>query len=72
MSEVILDSHDYGSLKIKVVSSVVAISSIHLLQVFMNVEQINNDKILWYVLIHITFVIFIFLMGYLGKHVGHE
>src|SRR5262245_44631862 len=30
---------DSGSLKIKVASSIVAISSIHLLQVFLNVEQ---------------------------------
>lgn len=67
-----LGTHDYGSLKIKVASSIVAISSIHLLQVFMNIEQIKNDKLLWYVVIHITFVISAFLMGYLEKHVGHE
>lgn len=66
-----LGTHDYGSLKMKVASSIVAISSIHLLQVFMNVEKIADNKLLWYVLIHITFVISAFLMGYLEKHVGH-
>jgi len=67
-----LGTHDYGSLKMKVASSIVAISSIHLLKVFMNIEQLNNDKILWYVVVHITFVVSAFLMGYLEKHVGHE
>ena len=37
---------DSGSLKIKVASSIVAISSIHLLQVFMNANQYENDKLL--------------------------
>ena len=67
-----LGTHDYGSLKMKVASSIVAISSIHLLKVFMNIEQLANDKLLWYVIIHITFVVSAFLMGYLEKHVGHE
>lgn len=62
-----LGTHDYGSLKMKVASSIVAISSIHLLKVFMNVEHIENDKMLWYVVIHMTFVLSAFLMGYLDK-----
>lgn len=62
-----LGTHDYGSLKMKVASSIVAISSIHLLKVFMNVENIDNDKLLWYMLLHITFVLSAFLMGYLEK-----
>ena len=65
-----LGTHDYGSLKMKVASSIVAISSIHLLQVFMDIENIDNDKLLWYVVIHLTFVISAFLMGYLEKQVG--
>lgn len=47
---------DAGSLKQKVAASIVAISSIHLLQAFMNAEQIDNDKLMWYVIIHMTFV----------------
>ena len=58
---------DSNSLKNKVAASIVAISSIHLLKVFMNTEQIENDKIMWYLLIHITFVISAFAMGYLDK-----
>ncbi|REH39114.1 uncharacterized protein (TIGR00645 family) [Paraperlucidibaca baekdonensis] len=58
---------DAGSLKNKVAASIVAISSIHLLKIFMNTENIDNDKIQWYLLIHITFVVSAFAMGYLDK-----
>lgn len=58
---------DANSLKNKVSASIVAISSIHLLKVFMDVKNIDNDKILWYVLIHLTFVFSAFAMGYLDK-----
>ncbi|CAM3909889.1 TIGR00645 family protein [Rheinheimera salexigens] len=58
---------DAGSLKNKVAASIVAISSIHLLKVFMNTENISNDKIKWYLLMHITFVLSAFAMGYLDK-----
>lgn len=58
---------DSASLKNKVAASIVAISSIHLLKVFMNTPNIPNDKIMWYLLIHITFVLSAFAMGYLDK-----
>ncbi len=58
---------DAGTLKLKVAASIVAISSIHLLQKFMDVEEINNDKLLWYVIIHLTFVVSAVLMGVLDR-----
>ncbi|MDJ0881555.1 MAG: TIGR00645 family protein [Gammaproteobacteria bacterium] len=48
---------DSGSLKQKVAASIVAISSIHLLQKFMDADKITNDKLMWYVIIHLTFVL---------------
>lgn len=48
---------DAGSLKQKVAASIVAISSIHLLKAFMNATNIPNDKLMWYVIIHMTFVL---------------
>jgi uncharacterized protein (TIGR00645 family) len=66
-----LGTHDYGSLKTKVTSSIVAISSIHLLKIFMNVEATENDKLLWYVVIHLSLVISAFFMGYLDKITKH-
>jgi uncharacterized protein (TIGR00645 family) len=47
---------DTGSLKVKIASSIVAISSIHLLQVFLNAEHYDNQKIMWSTLIHLAFV----------------
>ncbi|MCB1867075.1 MAG: TIGR00645 family protein [Gammaproteobacteria bacterium] len=48
---------DASSLKAKVAASIVAISSIHLLRIFLNAEQIADSKLLWYVVIHLTFVV---------------
>ena len=58
---------DSGTLKNKVAASIVAISSIHLLKVFMDAQNISNDKMFWYVVVHLTFVLSAFLMGYLDK-----
>ncbi len=48
---------DAGSLKIKVASTIVAISSIHLLQVFLNVGTHTAEQLMWYTLIHLAFVL---------------
>ena len=66
-----LGTHDYGSLKMKVASSIVAISSIHLLKIFMNIDTTNNDKVMWYALVHLTFVISARLMAYFDKLTKH-
>ena len=58
---------DSGSLKIKVASSIVAISSIHLLQVFLNVEQYTDTKIVLLTGIHLAFVVSALLLGFLEK-----
>jgi len=58
---------DAGSLKIKVASSIVAISSIHLLQVFLNADHYDNTKIMWFVILHMTFVISALLLGVLDR-----
>lgn len=58
---------DAGTLKLKVAASIVAISSIHLLRAFMNAPQIANDKLMWYVIIHLTFVVSAVMMGVLDK-----
>ena len=58
---------DASSLKAKIAASIVAISSIHLLKKFMAAETIDNDKLLWYVIIHMTFVLSAFAMGLLDN-----
>jgi len=58
---------DASSLKNKVAASIVAISSIHLLKVFMDAKVIDNDKIKWYVILHMTFVVSAFIMASIDK-----
>ena len=63
---------DTASLKNKVAASIVAISSIHLLKVFMNAQHYEESKLMWYVLIHLTFVVSAFAMGVLDKMTRHD
>ena len=62
-----LGKMDSGSLKIKVASAIVAISSIHLLQVFMNVQQYEDSKIMWMTLMHLTFIASAVFLGLLDR-----
>ncbi|WP_158781160.1 TIGR00645 family protein [Pantoea sp. BAV 3049] len=62
-----LGKMDSGSLKNKVAASIVAISSIHLLRVFMDARNIPDNKLMWYVIIHLAFVLSAFVMGYLDS-----
>ncbi len=48
---------DFSALKLKLVASIVAISGIHLLKVFMDVGKYPPDQIRWMVIIHLVFVI---------------
>jgi uncharacterized protein (TIGR00645 family) len=68
---------DASSLKLKVAASIVAISSIHLLKMFMNLgadpavsattKMPTEDQLMWGVIIHLTFVVSAVLMGVLDK-----
>ncbi len=60
-----LGKMDSSSLKAKIAASIVAISSIHLLKIFMDAQEVDNAKIMWYILLHLTFVASAFAMGYL-------
>jgi uncharacterized protein (TIGR00645 family) len=58
---------DSGSLKIKVASTIVAISSIHLLQIFLNIPQYGDNDILWYTILHVTFILSAFFLAIIDK-----
>lgn len=58
---------DANSLKIKVASTIVAISSIHLLQIFLNVEKYTGEKLMWYTLIHIAFVVSALFLAFIDR-----
>jgi uncharacterized protein (TIGR00645 family) len=58
---------DASSLKIKVASTIVAISSIHLLQIFLNAERYDSEKLMWLTIIHMAFVFSALLLAYIDK-----
>lgn len=62
---------DAGSLKQKVAASIVAISSIHLLKIFMNAQHIANDKLMYYVIIHLAFVLSAIGMAWVDRMNRH-
>lgn len=58
---------DAGSLKIKVASTIVAISSIHLLQVFLNVTSYTTEQLMWFTFIHLTFVVSALFLAFIDR-----
>jgi uncharacterized protein (TIGR00645 family) len=58
---------DVGSLKIKVASTIIAISSIHLLQIFLNLPQYSNDQLMWFTIMHMAFVFSALFLGLIDK-----
>lgn len=47
---------DFSGLKLKLMSSIVAISAIQLLKAFMNVNNVSDRELMWLVGIHVVFV----------------
>ncbi len=67
-------SIDFSSLKLKLIASIVAISGIHLLKIFMDVDKTPEIEIRWMVIIHIVFVfsgVFLSLMDYIAVKTKH-
>lgn len=58
---------DPGNLKLKVGIAIVAISSIHLLQKFMEIISLTDRELAWGVAIHITFVAGALGLGFLDR-----
>ncbi len=58
---------DAASLKIKVASTIVAISSIHLLQVFLNAAQFTDRQLMWLTIMHMAFVFSALFLAYIDK-----
>jgi uncharacterized protein (TIGR00645 family) len=62
---------DFSDLKIKLIGSIVAISAIELLRVFINVHQYTNEQIAWKVGLHMTFVVSGLLFAAMDR-LGHK
>ncbi len=62
-----LGTIDVGSLKVKVASTIVAISSIHLLQVFLNSATYTGTQLMWLTLMHMAFVLSALILAYIDR-----
>jgi uncharacterized protein (TIGR00645 family) len=65
---------DFSGMKLKLISSIVAISAIHLLRTFLNVSAIPKEDVGWQLAIHLGFVVsgvLLALMDRLGAAASH-
>ena len=58
---------DFTGLKLKLLSSIVAISAIQLLKSFMNVKNVSDRDLMWLVIIHVVFVASCVLLAWTDK-----
>lgn len=63
---------DFGGMKLKLIASIVAISGIHLLKAFMNLQNVSRDELMWLVIIHMTFVVSGVLLACMDRLEGHH
>ncbi len=61
---------DFGGLKLKLISSIVAISGIHLLKVFFGLEKYTESQIILYIAVHFSFVLSGVLLAYMDSLVS--
>ena len=62
-----LQKIDAGTLKIKLSGSLVGVSGIHLLQVFINIKNHDSEQIMWQVIIHVVFLLSSIMLAYSEK-----
>ncbi len=63
---------DFSGLKLKLISSIVAISAIQVLKAFMNLKSISDRDLIWYVAIHLVFVGSGVLMAWTDRIAGEH
>jgi len=65
---------DFSGLKLKLISSIVAISGIQLLKIFFDLKDYTKEEIYLFIAVHITFVlsgVLLALMDYIASKVKH-
>ena len=63
---------DFTALKIKLLGSIVAISAIQLLKQFMAVKTASDRELMWYVIIHVVFVVSSVLLALSDRIAGES
>ena len=60
----------FGDLKLKIMASIVAITAIHLLEVFMEIDHVTDRVLMWTVGIHLVFVVSAVLLAWMDRLSG--
>jgi uncharacterized protein (TIGR00645 family) len=55
---------DFAGLKLKLMSSIVAISAVHLLSLFMEISSISDRELMWSIALHIVFILSTLALAY--------
>lgn len=58
---------DPGTIKVKLAASLIGVSSIHLLKAFVNISNVDPDRLKWQILIHLTFLGSAILLAWTDK-----
>ncbi len=62
---------DFSGLKLKLLSSIVAISAIQLLKQFMTIDKVSDRDLMWLVIIHVVFVVSSVFLALSDRLSGH-
>lgn len=63
---------DFSGLKLKLLSSIVAISGIQLLKQFMAIDKVSDRDIMWLVIVHVVFVVSAVLLALSDRLTAHS
>ena len=76
-----LDEVNVGTMKVKLATALISISSIHLLKIFFDASKLTSTTIMWQVIIHITLLVSALAIAYTNillskgltkKHTSHQ
>lgn len=67
-----LDAVNASTMKVKLATALISISSIHLLKTFFDVSKLSNSAIMWQVLIHLTLLVSAVAIAFINKLLSHE
>lgn len=66
-----LEKIDAGTMKVKLASSLVGVSGIHLLKSFINIGNKSTEHVMWQIIIHVVFLFSTLLLAY-TERILHE
>jgi len=62
---------DTGSIKVKIMGSLAVISGIYLLEALFKIDEFGGERLLWLVIVHLTFVVSAVLLALLDRLSSH-